>query len=250
MMKIWHVGLPSKIVVDAMLERGLRNHMMSAWSWFESNRGRPQIRETVERIHAAGGQVFIDSGALSALRADPAELSWLERQSEIAVLAAEMRADVVSHLDVPMERRGLANARISRDEAMQTTIRNARSFMDLDVGQAKKVYVIQGWELHEYENCVDEYADLGIPDGDNLLGLGTCCMRLETRGLWQIAERVRQLTQGTQLHAFGVGDPAKIPRLARIGFDSVDEGNTVRCIIYGTDRRLAHLLETYRGFDA
>lgn len=249
-MKIWHVGLPSKIVVDAMLERGLRNHMMSAWSWFESNRGRPQILETVERIRGSGGRIFIDSGALSALRSRPPEMRWLERQDELAALAEKVRADLVSHLDVPMERRGLTNAKLSRDQAMQITVRNARAFMDLDVGQARKVYVIQGWELGDYENCIDEYADLGIPDGDNLLGLGTCCMRLETRGLWQIAERVRQLTQGTQLHAFGVGDPAKIPRLARIGFDSVDEGNTVRAIIYGADRRLSNLLETYRGFDA
>lgn len=248
-MKIWHVGLPAKGVVERMLSNGLRNHMLSAWSWFEGNRGRPTVVQAARTIHEAGGRIFIDSGGLSALRSRPAKLSWLDRQDEVAQLARELSADWVSHLDVPMERRGLANARLTRKQALDVTIRNALSFMDADVGKARKVYVLQGWELGDYEDCFKQFQEIGIPDGGNLLGLGTCCMRSATRGLWQIAERVREITNGTELHAFGVGDVGKIPRLSRIGFDSVDEGNTIRAMVYDTGR-LPELLRTYRGFDA
>ena len=249
-MMIWHVSLPARNVVIEMLNYGLQNHMLSAWSAFDRHRGKSNLNCGLEEIRSAKGRVFLDSGALSALRKHPPALDWLERQAEIASYAKDIGADLVAHLDVPVERKGLANAKLSRNEALAISIRNARAFMDLDVGRARKVYVLQGWTIGEYENCLDEFAELGIPDDGNALGLGTCCMRKETRGLWQIAERVRELTRGHWLHAFGVGDVSKIPRLAFLGYDSVDEGNTVRAIIYRKSSVLDKLLETYKRFDA
>ena len=218
-MMIWHVGLgASNAFMERFVGMGLRNGMISAWSHYEEAGRLTENKRSFFR--SIGGRIFVDSGALSALRIRPARLDWLARQDEIAALARRTGADFVSHLDVPMERRGLANAGLSRKAALDTTIRNARDFMDADTVPARKVYVIQGWSIDEYRRCLRAFLDLGLPDGGGF-GLGTCCMRMGTRGLWQIAEWARGATEGEWLHAFGVGDVAKVPRLARIGFDSI-----------------------------
>ncbi len=243
-MMIWHV-VHGQSPIRSMLRRGLKNFVTSAWSHYKSN--APFSEWQVGMVRASGGRIFIDSGALSGLRHD---VSWLDRQDAVAQLARDVSADLVAHLDVPMERHGLRAAHITRSRALEITIRNAVAFMDADVGQAEKVYVIQGWTLDEYKSCLRSFYDHGIPDAPNGLGLGTCCMRKGTRGLWQIAEWATAATNGFWLHAFGVGDLSKIPRLAALGYDSLDEGNTVRAIIYRHDATLAKLMASYRGFDA
>ncbi len=148
-----------------------------------------------------------------------------------------------------MERRKLVAGGLTRRRALELTVRNARAFMDEDVGGATKVYVVQGWELPEYVACLRAFADLGIPDG-GVLGIGSCCMRRPTRGLWQILEDVRRRTDGIPLHSFGTGDPDKLARIAAIGIDSVDEGNTVRAMFCEAGpERLGTLLKAYRGYD-
>lgn len=191
--------------------------------------------------------MFLDSGMISAMSAG--EPSWSGRQSEIASLAKRIGVDFVSHLDVPMERRKLSIAKLGRTKALDITIRNARLFMDEDVGTAKKVYVIQGWDLSEYQRCIREFRDIGLPDG-GALGIGSCCMRPENRGLWPLLQYVREETQGKFLHSFGTGDPDKLARLAALGIDSVDEGNTIRALIFGHGEDLERLTKSYRRYDA
>lgn len=246
---VWHVAHGS-VPTRRMLDIGLRNFVLSAWSAIRED-GPAAAARRADEIHDRGGRVFLDSGALSALRCRPARTDWLWRQDRVAEIGRALRADFVSHLDVPMERHGLRNSGLSRADAIRRTVANAVAFMDADVGAARKVYVLQGWTLEEYRGCLAAYRDHGIPDGRGALGLGTCCMRKGTRGLWQIAEWARRSTPGEWLHAFGVGDTSKIPRLAVIGYDSVDEGNTVRATYFGdADGRLADLVRAYGGYDA
>lgn len=230
-----------------MLQAGLRNFLASAWSHYNGHKIPPK---EVEMIRSEGGHLFIDSGALSAMSSPPRLSAWIDRQADVASLARTVRADLVAHLDIPMERHKLASAGITRREALRITIRNARAFLDADVGFAKKVYVIQGWTLPEYRECLDTYDNLGIPDG-GALGIGTCCMRKESRGLWPILETLRAETNGRMLHSFGTGDPAKLARLARIGIDSVDEGLSLRAFIYSKSPKvnLPRLLSAYQGHD-
>lgn len=243
-MRIWHVGAGSSTAVTKrLLGLGLRNLMVSAWSHYRESLRLTEAK--ADMIRKGGGHVFVDSGMISALHLDP---SWADEQDLVAALARRVGAELVSHLDVPMERHKLAAARMTRRDALRITIRNARDFLDADVGDATKVYVVQGWTMPEYVECLDAFADAGIPDG-GWLGIGTCCMRKPTRGLWQILEEVRRRTDGTPLHSFGTGDPDKLVRLARIGIDSVDEGNTIRALIYRTPN-LERLVGAYRGYDA
>jgi len=226
---------------------GLRNFLISAWSHYRE--GARLTDHKLEALREVGGKVFVDSGMLSALGK---ERTWADQQEAIAELARRVHADYVSHLDVPMERSKLAAGGYTRRQALEITVRNARAFLDADTGNAAKVFVIQGWTIEEYEDCIQQYADFGIVGGGKHLGIGTCCMRPATRGLWQIIEAVRQATDGQWLHSFGTGDPSKLARLAAMGIDSVDEGNTIRALMYKTAHPgdLQRLVRAYRGYEA
>ncbi|QHY96637.1 hypothetical protein SSPS47_16135 [Streptomyces sp. S4.7] len=62
--------------------------------------------------------------------------------------------------------------------------------------------VLQGWELQDYENCVDLYDRAGIDlTAEPLVGLGSVCRRQSTR---EGAEIVTALAaHGIKLHGFG-----------------------------------------------
>jgi hypothetical protein len=228
-----------------MLPLGLRHFLLSAYSARRKNAF--VATPTRKAVAEAGGHWFVDSGMISALRDKVPD--WSERQDEVLAVAKRIDAELVAHLDIPMEPHLLRNIGWTRRQALETTIRNARAFLDADLPASKKVYVIQGWDRDLYEECIRRYEDLGIPDGGSL-GVGTLCMRKPTRGLWPLLEYVRRETEGRWLHSFGTGDPAKLKRLAGIGIDSVDEGNTVGAIANGNPKRAARLAEAYGDYDA
>lgn len=63
--------------------------------------------------------------------------------------------------------------------------------------------VVQGWELQDYLDCVQMYADAGVDLADEpVVGLGSVCRRQATA---EIAEIVTALSGlGLRLHGFGV----------------------------------------------
>lgn len=242
-MEIYHVGYPPNML-SPLLDLGYRRILISAWDHYR----RSKIPSTyVTTLKAAGGHLFVDSGMLSAIRRTKSpDLTWVDRQDAVAQLARELDADYVAHLDVPMERHGLVRAKWTHRQAIDLTLRNARAFLEMDTGRARKVFVIQGWTLDEYVYCYRSLLDIGAPNG-GAWGVGSCCMRKPTRGLWQILEWARQETLGERLHVFGVGDSGKVARLIGIGIDSVDEGNSVHAIF--NRQPLGHLLNAYRECD-
>jgi hypothetical protein len=230
-----------------MQDAGFRRFLFSAWSHCHEH--APLSPRVVKAVRDRGGYIFVDSGMISAMSRGTPE--WANQQDLVATVAREAGADMVAHLDIPMERHKLAAVGFTRRHALELTIRNARAFLDENVGGARKMFVLQGWTLPEYMDCLRRYEDAGIPDG-GVFGLGTCCMRKATRGLWQILETLREETRGQFLHSFGTGDVGKLDRLARIGIDSVDEGNTVREIwrVRPPAKRLSTILDAYRRFDS
>lgn len=79
-MMIWHVAHGSTNA-RKLLRLGLRNIMYSAWSYQFAKFGPMQIGT----IRASGGRIFVDSGALSALKTKPATLDWLDKASSIGL---------------------------------------------------------------------------------------------------------------------------------------------------------------------
>ena len=164
--------------------------------------------------------VFLDSGMLSAWKA--CRVEWSSRQSDVVALANEVGVDYCAHLDLPMAPHLLALNSVLPEVALQQTVANAYQFMRADV-TAKKVFVIQGYQLSEYQSCINSFRDMGILAlSDIWLAIGSVCMRSPLHGLYEVCSFIRRQLSHHHLHAFGVGRPAWIRELRRIGIDSFD----------------------------
>lgn len=249
-LEVWSV-LHGTTTIRRAMDLGVRRILFSAYSRIISRSG---ISETlIDEIRARDGRLFLDSGMISALRDRRKE--WANAQERVVELARALKVDLVSSLDVPMEPWLLARGGWTSREALATTLRNARAFMDIDVGLAKKVFVLQGWTIDDYNESIQAFEDYGILDsrlGSNgrasRLAIGSVCRRKSNRGLWPVVEHLRRSTGRQWLHAFGTGDVSKLRRLATIGVNSVDSGNLVHRLIRSKYEDARKLVEAYGGY--
>lgn len=174
---------------------------------------------SVKRYLHHARSVFLDSGMISAWKA--CRVGWAEHQLDVIALANEVGATYCAHLDLPMEPHLLALNGVLPQEALRLTLLNAQAFMGASM-RAKKVFVIQGYQLSEYQACIDAFRDFGILGTDCWLAIGSVCMRSPARGLYEVCSFIRRQLPHHHLHAFGVGRPAWIRELRRIGIDSFD----------------------------
>lgn len=208
----------------AFLRAGINRFLMSAYSIKYQQAGRPGTLSLL-----SGHEWILDSGMISAWK--KGRRDWMFKQDYIAELARQLKPTYVTHLDIPVEKHLLNKNGMSRSEAIERTVENARIFMDSDVGDATKIFTLQGWTITDYLDCLDSFADFGIVDechkGRARLGVGTMCLRKPGQGLFGIARSIRRKTEGISLHIFGVGQIAYQKRLSEMGVDSTDTGSTL-----------------------
>ena len=220
------------------LDMGFNHLMMSAYSITKQSAGCPNKMALMK-----GTTWILDSGMISAWRnRDPA---WANRQDHIAALARKHHPSYVSHLDMPVERHFLQTNHISKADALESSYQNALMFLDADVDGAKKIFVLQGWDIDDYQRCFRDFDDAGILDAcesdGHWLGVGTMCLRKPTQGIFQICESIRRWTGGIHLHVFGVGQKSYQKRLDQIGIDSTDTASfMLNNMVFGGHKHEVH----------
>jgi len=175
--------------------------------------------QAITRSLSHAKEIFLDSGMISAWKKK--HLHWMAAQPYLIKLAWEIGAHRTAMLDIPMEPNMLDG--FPPQEAMKVTYLNAEAFIDAKV-PGTKVFVIQGYEPHQYLECIHQYQKLGIFDlPDIWIALGSVCMRRPKGGLYHIARLVRDnIPEHLHLHAFGIGQREWINKLKTIGVNSFD----------------------------
>ena len=187
---------------------------------------------TIKRSLKYARRLFLDSGMLSAWNAG--KIDWASEQDYVVRLANEIKPDLVAMLDLPMEPHLLAANGVTSLKALNKTKENAMAFMEAHLPQGtKKVYVVQGYELSEYQQCLDWYRELGIFDSSSSwIAIGSVCKRSPRMGLYQVAKFIRKEVKHHHIHAFGIGRRAWIRELVKIGIDSFDSATASMTVAY------------------
>jgi len=166
--------------------------------------------------------LLLDSGMIAALRRK--DLDYLRRAKDIINLAEIIRADIIVHLDVNMEPTFLRENSLSPKVAMEYTIRNAEILLNENCS-SRKCFVIQGWTLDQYNECIEKFDDMGILDENHWIGIGTTCMR-RPPDLYQVYDfclkKIQEINPKIHVHAFGIAKPEWIVSLYKIGVRSSD----------------------------
>jgi len=193
-------------------------------------------REEIENL-------ILDSGMIGALRRK--DLNYLHRSMDIITLAEIIRADVVVHLDVNMEPVFLRENNLTPKEAMKHTINNAEILLNENFS-GKKCFVVQGWTLEQYDECIKQFNDMGIFDEEHWIGIGTTCMRRPPT-LYRVydfcVKRIHEINPRIHVHAFGIAKPEWIVNLYRMGVKSSDSATPdLACafnqLIIGEDKKI------------
>jgi len=194
------------------------------------------------RLHLAK-RVFQDSGQITLLKrvaagkADPSLLwdrmrtqPWqIQTAHEIAALG--VKEGYVSMLDHPCEPNLLASAGMTVKDALRLTIQNARDFYEAAVTRQlppgfKPVFVLQGWDLADYDYCLRAYEEIGILNQvrfhNAILAGGSTCMRTPTQktgpGLYSVYEHIHSRFPHGEMHALGIARPEWVAHLFKKGY--------------------------------
>lgn len=223
MMKYFHCLPDSTRFLDLPQVKGTLDILVSAY--------RIKRYPSIKKWLGGARSLFLDSGMISAWKAERPE--WKDSQDFVIGLANELDVDYCAHLDLPMEPEMLGRNGWSPEHALEQTVLNAMRFKDATLpNHCKRVFVVQGYQLREYERCLDLYDSLGILEATDMLAIGSVCMRSPKKGLYRVCKLVRQRCPHHRLHAFGVGRKMWVDELVQIGIDSFDSADASLQVAY------------------
>ena len=166
-------------------------------------------------------ELFIDSGLLGMSKVEGAKA--LENQGRVIETAKRCNADYAAALDVPLIHEVLDPLGISKERAYDIHMQNVEDFSKETV-QFKKVYVVQGFEPHEYTR----YAEAMKPyiKDDDMIAIGSIKNRSkETDLLVDITNRVKSVFPNNDLHLFGITRPEAVAACSLVGATSCDSSS-------------------------
>lgn len=201
---------------------------------------RLQQFKHISRHLSLAKSLMIDSGMISAMK--KGQLDWLNNHDLLVEWAQKLEPEYVVALDCPSEPEMLKKIGIDVVQARRRTVENAEKML-YETGlpeNTKKVYVVQGWNLSDYEACIDEFRKLGIFDLNPrpLIGIGSVCMRrpnwkrknpdeTPVPDLYEVAQFVRNKIYGdVPLHCFGIGATEWVTQMSKWGITSFDSGTS------------------------
>jgi len=198
------------------------NILVSAYHILHARNRLPMLDDIINR-RSEMDSLMIDSSSIIAM--DKGDTDWFGKQKEIVALANAVNADVVVQLDVLCKPKLLDKCGMSVAEAQAITIENAENFMDLET-DARKVYVLQGYEKREYMTCINAFHELGIfENNNNIIGVGSSAGEKAEATLDRYkfcCDAVHKINPKLGIHAFGIGSPDIITKLYGYGVTQVD----------------------------
>jgi len=186
-------------------------------------------------------QIMIDSGMISAMK--KGEVAWLDTHDWLISLAEEIKPDYIVALDCPSEPGMLNKIGLNVAQARHRTLNNVEYMLGERrlPEQTQKMYVLQGWEINDYEVCIREFERLEVFQPGTIIGIGSVCMRrpnwnrtvkhgtknkpMPVADLYEVCRYVREAVPAyCPVHCFGIGKPEWIRHLHGMGIDSFDSG--------------------------
>lgn len=180
------------------------------WLWDEDFRGVPlfvshrTLRTRRGPFPRAVTSWALDSGGFSELDGNG---RWNTTAEEYVVAARRYMSEIgglvwASPQDWMCEPWIIAKTGKSVREHQRLTIENGIRLRQM-APDVPFIYVVQGWELDDYEACVDMYAELGVDLAtEPIVGIGSVCRRQSTDDIGQIFAAMR--ARGINTHGFGV----------------------------------------------
>jgi len=198
------------------------NILMSAYHVLHAKSRLPMVDDIIEKRKLMDS-LMIDSSAIIAM--DKGDTSWFKRQKEIVAFANAVDADAVVMLDVLCKPKLLEACNLTVTEAQAITIDNAEKFLTLDT-DARKVFVLQGYEKKEYLVCINAYEKMGIfDDNSNIIGIGSSAGEKAEKTLDRYkfcCDNIHKINPKLDVHGFGIGSPSTIVKLYEYGVTSID----------------------------
>lgn len=161
---------------------------------------------------------FIDSGMLTLARKIGA--AALGKQRQVLEYADKCDGDWVTMMDIPQVPEILADLKLSKVAAHKAHMKNAREFAGFKTGR-RKVFVMQGQSLREYQRCCEDMKSLVGPA--DVVAIGSIKGRADSpEAVAAITATVHKAFPKNDIHLFGITNPTTVTLAATYGATSGD----------------------------
>lgn len=183
-------------------------------------------------IQSKAKSLFADSGLLGWIKkyGSGAIQEYAKNPQKVLDIQMQINPDVIAHVDIPCEDSILKMAGLKRIEAINQTIQNAeflieQSIKNPELKNKKIAIVVQGFNLNEYEYCLNEYEKRGffnLNPEKYWFAIGSVCMR-KPPDLYVTTKFVREyIPERYHVHCFGIANPKWVLEMKKYGINSVD----------------------------
>lgn len=170
--------------------------------------------------------VFVDSGMLTLAR--KIGMKALKKQKAVIEYAEDIGGDWVTMMDIPLVPAILDALKLKKSAAQKLHLENAAEFASLKT-KLRKVFVIQGQTLRDYEQCCEDMRPFIDPEA--VLAIGSIKDRADNPELVAaITAKVHAAFPEHRIHLFGITNPKTVKLAVQYGATSSDSstaGNSV-----------------------
>ena len=170
-----------------------------------------------------GSLLFLDSGLLSGAKEEGPQ--FLKRQKELVALADAIDADWVAMMDIPMAPPILEALQMTPKQALETHLKLAREFKKLKT-RARKVFVLQGRVLEDYECCAETFRKRRIVTDEDIVAVGSVKdLHSKPKFIAAVTALARDSFPENDLHLFGITGPKVLEQVLPVGITSCDSNS-------------------------
>jgi len=177
--------------------------------------------------------LFLDCGAFTCMKHK--QWSFFSKIDELIAFYENIKPEICTSLDIPTFPFLFEHWKITPQEAIDMTIKNAIKFRDWKPSfKTTKVFVLQGNNKEEYLECLRRYIDLKIFEQNNIAlafgGIATTSLKNQVEWISYVtkSKEFQEIKDKLQfVHGFGVGNPERIATLYQLGVNSFDAVTTI-----------------------
>lgn len=171
-----------------------------------------------KRLKPPNSTVFVDSGMLTL--AGKLGRKATEKQPEAIKYAEAVGADWLAMMDIPLVAPVLDALKLDKKDAYKIHLENAQAFFEAKMNP-RKVYVMQGVTLGDYQRCCRDMAKWIKPT--DVIAVGSIKARANAAELIQaVVASVNKAFPQNDIHLFGVTNTRSVSKAIQYGATSAD----------------------------
>jgi hypothetical protein len=167
-----------------------------------------------------GCELFVDSGLLTGARKEGH--TYYQRQGELIQFAKDCKADWCTMMDIPLEPGVLTPLRLSVNQGLEVHLKNAQDFHNENLGDIKKVMVVQGADHASYRYCAEQMQPYVDPQDVIAVGGMSKLAGGDPEYVSKAVAIAKQFYPGHEIHLFGITSPRSVVAGFRAGATSCD----------------------------